>query len=156
MPAFSGLGAPWWDPDARGLICGLTGAADRATIVRAACESMAYQSFDVLHAMERDAGVTAGVFFRSTAGPRATSSSCSSRLTCCGIPVVQTENVETTALGAAYLAGLGGRATGRTSRELEQNRVPGRALRAVQHGRRRGGAQTCPAGTMRVDRARSR
>ena len=54
VPAFAGLGAPWWDPHARGIVCGLTGASSRATIVRAACESMAYQSYDVLRAMEQD------------------------------------------------------------------------------------------------------
>lgn len=56
VPAFAGLGAPWWDPHARGIVCGLTGASSRATIVRAACESMAYQSYDVLRAMEQDVG----------------------------------------------------------------------------------------------------
>ena len=58
VPAFAGLGAPWWDPRARGIVCGLTGASSRATIVRAACESMAYQSYDVLRAMEQDVGLS--------------------------------------------------------------------------------------------------
>lgn len=58
VPAFAGLGAPWWDPHARGIVCGLTGASSRATIVRAACESMAYQSYDVLRAMEQDVGLS--------------------------------------------------------------------------------------------------
>ena len=58
VPAFAGLGAPWWDAHARGIVCGLTGASSRATIVRAACESMAYQSYDVLRAMEQDVGLS--------------------------------------------------------------------------------------------------
>ena len=58
VPAFAGLGAPWWDAHARGIVCGLTGASTRATIVRAACESMAYQSYDVLRAMEQDVGLS--------------------------------------------------------------------------------------------------
>lgn len=124
VPAFSGLGAPWWDPDARGLICGLTGAADRATIVRAACESMAYQSFDVLHAMQLDAGVQLEIL-SVDGGASRNDFIMQFQADLLRIPVEQTENVETTALGAAYLAGL---AVGywEDLEELEQNRVPGR------------------------------
>lgn len=124
VPAFSGLGAPWWDPDARGLICGLTGAADRATIVRAACESMAYQSFDVLHAMELDAGVKLKSL-SVDGGASRNDFIMQFQADLLGIPVQQTENIETTALGAAYLAGL---AVGYwvDLDELEQNRVPGK------------------------------
>lgn len=124
VPAFSGLGAPWWDPDARGLICGLTGASDRATLVRAACESMAYQSFDVLRSMERDAGVKIETL-SVDGGASRNDFIMQFQADLLGIPVVQTENVETTALGAAYLAGL---AVGywEDLDELEQNRVPGK------------------------------
>lgn len=124
VPAFSGLGAPWWDPDARGLICGLTGAADRATIVRAACESMAYQSFDVLHAMQLDAGVQLEIL-SVDGGASRNDFIMQFQADLLRIPVEQTESVETTALGAAYLAGL---AVGywEDLEELEQNRVPGR------------------------------
>ena len=124
VPAFSGLGAPWWDPDARGLICGLTGAAGRATIVRAACESMAYQSFDVLHAMQLDAGVQLKSL-SVDGGASRNDFIMQFQADLLRIPVEQTENVETTALGAAYLAGL---AVGywEDLEELEQNRVPGR------------------------------
>ena len=124
VPAFSGLGAPWWDPEARGLICGLTGAADRATIVRAACESMAYQSFDVLHAMQLDAGVQLESL-SVDGGASRNDFIMQFQADLLRIPVEQTENVETTALGAAYLAGL---AVGywEDLEELEQNRVPGR------------------------------
>lgn len=124
VPAFSGLGAPWWDPDARGLICGLTGASDRATIVRAACESMAYQSFDVLHSMERDAGVKLE-YLSVDGGASQNEFIMQFQADLLGIPVVLSENVETTALGAAYLAGL---AVGywEDLEDLEQNRVPGK------------------------------
>lgn len=124
VPAFSGLGAPWWDPDARGLICGLTGASDRATLVRAACESMAYQSFDVLRSMERDAGVKIETL-SVDGGASRNDFIMQFQADLLGIPVVQTENVETTALGAAYLAGL---AVGywEDLDDLEQNRVPGK------------------------------
>lgn len=124
VPAFSGLGAPWWDPDARGLICGLTGASDRATLVRAACESMAYQSFDVLNSMERDAGVKLEAL-SVDGGATRNEFIMQFQADLLGIPVVQSENVETTALGAAYLAGL---AVGywEDLEDLEQNRVPGK------------------------------
>ena len=121
VPAFSGLGAPWWDPNARGLIYGLTAASDRATLVRAACEAMAYQSYDVLHAMELDAGVR----LESLAVDGAASRNdfiMQFQADLLGIPVVQSEAVETTALGAAYLAGL---AIGywEDTEELEQNKL---------------------------------
>ncbi|MBQ6395725.1 MAG: glycerol kinase GlpK, partial [Atopobiaceae bacterium] len=58
VPAFTGLGAPWWDSDARGVVCGITRGTDRAHFVRAACESMAYQTYDILKAMEADSGRT--------------------------------------------------------------------------------------------------
>ena len=105
VPAFSGLGAPWWDPCARGLITGLTAASDRATLVRAACESMAYQSYDVLRAMEADAGVRLEELSVDGAASR-NEFIMQFQADLLGIPVVQTEAVETTALGAAYLAGL--------------------------------------------------
>ncbi|MDO4436556.1 MAG: glycerol kinase GlpK [Coriobacteriaceae bacterium] len=121
VPAFSGLGAPWWDPEARGVMCGLTGATDRATIVRAACESMAYQGFDVLHAMEIDAGVRLSSL-SVDGGASRNDFIMQFQADLLGIPVIQSEYVETTALGAAYLAGL---AVGywQDLEELEQNRV---------------------------------
>ena len=105
VPAFTGLGAPWWDPAARGIITGLTAASDRATLVRAACESMAYQSFDVLRAMEADAGMKLAELSVDGAASR-NEFIMQFQADLLGIPVVQTEAVETTALGAAYLAGL--------------------------------------------------
>lgn len=105
VPAFSGLGAPWWDPMARGLITGLTAASDRSTLVRAACESMAYQSYDVLRAMQADAGMKLSELSVDGAASR-NEFIMQFQADLLGIPVVQTEAVETTALGAAYLAGL--------------------------------------------------
>lgn len=105
VPAFSGLGAPWWDPGARGMITGLTAASDRATLVRAACESMAYQSYDVLRAMEADAGMRlSGLSVDGAASRNEFIMQFQADLL--GIPITQAEAVETTALGAAYLAGL--------------------------------------------------
>ena len=121
VPAFSGLGAPWWDSEARGLIYGLTGASDRASIVRAACESMAYQSYDVLRAMEADAGVRLESLYVDGAASR-NDFIMQFQADLLQIPVVQSESVETTALGAAYLAGL---SVGfwEDRDEIEQNRT---------------------------------
>ena len=105
VPAFSGLGAPWWDAAAGGLIFGLTSASNRATLVRAACESMAYQSYDVLKAMEADAGRTLDSL-SVDGGASRNEFIMQFQADLLEIPVDQTEAVETTALGAAYLAGL--------------------------------------------------
>ncbi len=105
VPAFSGLGAPWWDSGARALICGLTGAADRATLVRAACEAMAYQSYDVLRAMQVDAGVQLDSL-AVDGGASRNEFIMQFQADLLQIPIDQSEAVETTALGAAYLAGL--------------------------------------------------
>ena len=129
VPAFSGLGAPWWDSGARGLICGLTGASDRAVLVRAACESMAYQSYDVLRAMEADAGVKLKSLSVDGAASR-NDFIMQFQSDLLGIPLVQSESVETTALGAAYLAGL---AVGywEDLDELEQDRVTAKRYEPV-------------------------
>lgn len=105
VPAFSGLGAPWWDAEARGLVSGLTGSSDRATLVRAACESMAYQSYDVLRAMEADAGAKLDSL-SVDGGASRNEFIMQFQADLLQIPVEQAESVETTALGAAYLAGL--------------------------------------------------
>ena len=120
VPAFSGLGAPWWDPAARGIISGLSLGSDRASIVRAACESMAYQSYDVLRAMEADAGMRLKSLFVDGAASR-NEFIMQFQADLLQIPIIQSESVETTALGAAYLAGLEvGFWVGRD--EIEQNR----------------------------------
>jgi glycerol kinase len=106
VPAFVGLGAPHWDPYARGAILGLTRGSDRAHLVRAAVESMAYQTRDVVEAMERDAGRKLKEL-RVDGGASAMDVLCQFQADLLGIPVRRPRQTETTALGAAFLAGLG-------------------------------------------------
>ena len=119
VPAFSGMGSPYWDPSARGLICGLTMGTTSATLVRAACESMAYQSYDVLKAMERDSGIDL-TKLSVDGGASRNEFAMQFQADLLGIPVIQSEASETTMIGAAYLAGL---AVGYWDdrEELEQN-----------------------------------
>ena len=109
VPAFTGLGAPYWKPDARGTITGLTRGSTLAHIARASLESIAFQSAALLQAMSRDAVQAGGV---AVAELRVDGGACINNLLMqfqadlLGIPVVRPAVVETTALGAAYLAGL--------------------------------------------------
>jgi glycerol kinase len=105
VPAFAGLGAPHWDAYARGALFGLTRGATGAHIARAALESIALQSADVLRAMERDAGITLAEL-RVDGGAAANDLLMQIQADVLGVPVVRPRVVETTALGAAYLAGL--------------------------------------------------
>jgi glycerol kinase len=105
VPAFAGLGAPHWDPHARGAIVGLTRGSSRAHIARAALESIAYQSADVLEAMQKDAGQTLSEL-RVDGGAAANDLLMQFQADILGVPVVRPKILETTALGAAYLAGL--------------------------------------------------
>ena len=105
VPAFVGLGAPYWDPYARGILTGLTRGANRSHIVRAAVESMAFQTYDVLHAMEQDAGIPLAEL-RVDGGAAANSFLLQFQSDITGVPVLRPSTLETTALGAAYLAGL--------------------------------------------------
>ncbi len=105
VPAFTGLGAPWWSSDSRGVLCGLTRATRRAHVVRAGLESMAYQSFDVLEAMEADAGLRVSEL-RADGGAAANDFLMSFQAGILGRPVICPGVGELTALGAAYLAGL--------------------------------------------------
>ncbi len=105
VPAFAGLGAPHWDPHARGAIFGLTRGSTSAHIARAALESIAYQSADVLRAMEQDAGITL-TELRVDGGATANNLLMQFQADVLGVPVVRPRVAETTALGAAYLAGL--------------------------------------------------
>jgi glycerol kinase len=122
VPAFTGLGAPYWDAQARGIITGLTRGSTVAHIARAALESIAYQSAALLQAMSRDAVAAGG---QPVAELRVDGGACVNDLLMqfqadlLGIPVVRPEVTETTALGAAYLAGL---ATGvyKDARELSR------------------------------------
>jgi glycerol kinase len=105
VPAFVGLGAPWWDPDARGLICGLTLDATAAHLARAALEAVAYQTLDLAEAMRADGGGRAQAL-RVDGGMAANDWLCQFLADVLQTPVERPANVETTALGAAFLAGL--------------------------------------------------
>jgi len=106
VPAFVGLGAPHWDPYARGTIVGLTRGTGRAHIVRAAVEAMAFQTRDVVEAMERDSGRRLAEL-RVDGGAAVMDVLCQLQADLLGIPVRRPRQTETTALGAAFLAGLG-------------------------------------------------
>ena len=105
VPAFAGLGAPHWDAYARGAIFGLTRGATGAHLARAALESIAFQSAEVLRAMEADAGVKL-TELRVDGGAAANDLLMQIQADLLGVAVVRPKVLETTALGAAYLAGL--------------------------------------------------
>jgi glycerol kinase len=105
VPAFAGLGAPHWDPHARGAIVGLTRGSSRAHIARAALESIAYQCADVLEAMQKDAEDPL-TELRVDGGAAANDLLMQFQADILGVPVVRPKVLETTALGAAYLAGM--------------------------------------------------
>jgi glycerol kinase len=105
VPAFTGLGAPYWDPRARGAIVGLTRGTGRAHLVRATLEAIAYESRDVLGCFERDTGLRAETL-QVDGGATANDFLMQFQADILGIPVRRPEVLETTALGAAYLAGL--------------------------------------------------
>jgi glycerol kinase len=106
VPAFVGLGAPHWDAYARGTIVGLTRGTTRAHVVRAAVEAMAYQTRDVVEAMERDTSRRL-TELRVDGGAAVMDVLCQLQADLLGIPVRRPRQTETTALGAAFLAGLG-------------------------------------------------
>ena len=105
VPAFTGLGAPYWNADARGLLAGLTRGARREHIVRAALESIAYQTRDLVEAMESDCE-TRLAELRVDGGATANDFLMQFQADILGVPVVRPAYAETTALGAAFLAGL--------------------------------------------------
>ena len=105
VPAFAGLGAPHWDAYARGAILGLTRGSTGGHLARAVLESIAFQSADVLSAMERDAGIKL-TEMRVDGGATRNELLMQFQADLLGVPVVRPEILETTALGAAYLAGL--------------------------------------------------
>jgi glycerol kinase len=105
VPAFAGLGAPYWDPNARGTILGLTRGTTKAHIARAALESIAFQSAEVLEAMQKDSGDKLAEL-RVDGGASANDLLMQFQADLLGVPVVRPRVLETTALGAAYLAGL--------------------------------------------------
>jgi glycerol kinase len=106
VPAFTGLGAPHWDPYARGTLVGLSRGTTRAHIARAAVEAMAFQTCDVVDVMTRDSGVKAQEL-RVDGGAAAMNLLCQFQADLLGVPVLRPKVAETTALGAGFLAGLG-------------------------------------------------
>lgn len=105
VPAFTGLGAPYWDAEARGIITGLTRGAGRNHIVRAAVEAMAYQVYDLVQVMKQDSGLPL-IALRTDGGASANDFLMQFQADLLGVPVHRPSCIETTALGAAYLAGL--------------------------------------------------
>jgi glycerol kinase len=106
VPAFTGLGSPHWDPYARGTIIGLTRGSTRAHLARAALEAIAYQTVDAVRAMERASGVEFADL-RVDGGATANQWLMQFQADVLGVPVLVVEDAETTALGAAFLAGVG-------------------------------------------------
>lgn len=105
VPAFTGLGAPYWDQYARGAVLGLTRGAGKAHLIRATVESLAYQVTDVIHAMEKDSGMKLSSL-RVDGGASANNFLMQFQSDLLDAQVVRPSCIETTALGAAYLAGL--------------------------------------------------
>ena len=120
MPAFQGLGAPYWDPYARGMIIGITRATNKYHIIRATVESMAYQTADVIRLMENSTRIKVGNL-AVDGGASANDLLLSFQSDILGISIDRPECIETTALGAAYLCGL---ATGmyKSTDDIKSNR----------------------------------
>ena len=127
VPAFTGLGAPYWDAYARGAVFGLTRGTGRAHFVRATLESLAYQSTDVIRAMEEDAGISLESL-RVDGGASANNFLMQFQADLLGAEILRPEIIESTALGAAYLAGI---AIGmyKDREEICQNRQISRTFR---------------------------
>jgi glycerol kinase len=105
VPAFTGLGAPYWDSDARGAIFGLTRATTKEDFVKATLQAVAYQSKDVIDAMKEDSGIDIPVL-KVDGGAAKNDTLMQFQADILDIDVTRAPNLETTALGAAYLAGL--------------------------------------------------
>ena len=105
VPAFAGLGAPYWEQEARGTVLGLTRGSNQGHIARAALESIAYQTRDVLVAMEADSGIPIKEL-RVDGGATVNNALMQFQSDILDVSVIRPKIIETTALGAAYLAGL--------------------------------------------------
>ena len=105
VPAFSGLGAPWWDPYARGTVLGITRATTKYHLIRATLESLAYQTADVVDLMERSTDIRVREL-RVDGGASANGLLLTMQADILGVPIERPACIETTALGAAYLCGL--------------------------------------------------
>lgn len=129
VPAFVGLGAPYWDSDVRGAVFGLTRGTKKEHFIRATLESLAYQTRDVLAVMEKDSGIQLKEL-RVDGGAVANDFLMQFQADMLGVPVVRPDVLETTAMGAAYLAGL---AVGywKDIGEIEQNRAVERRFEAA-------------------------
>ena len=149
VPAFVGLGTPHWEPEARGTITGITRGTTRAHLVRAALEAMAFSSADLLDAMAAAGGLEVPVL-RVDGGAAANDWLMQFQADVLGIPVERPDMVETTALGAAGLAGLALGVWASPAEFLARPPVP--AVRATS----RCGAAACRAGRMESGRARRR
>ena len=106
VPAFTGLGSPWWDPYARGTIVGVTRGTTRAHLARAIVEAMAYQTADVVEAITRASGLDHIAEMRVDGGASVMDLLCQLQADVLGVPVRRAAIQETTALGAAFLAGV--------------------------------------------------
>jgi glycerol kinase len=106
VPALTGLGAPHWDAAARGTVLGLTRGSTAAHIARATLEAIAFQTRDVIDAMTADSGIPL-TSLRADGGAARNELLMQIQADVLGVPVIRPENVETTAVGAAFLAGLG-------------------------------------------------
>ena len=127
VPAFTGLGAPYWNPYARGTVVGLTRGCKKEHFIRAALESIAYQSMDVVQVMEEDAGVKLKGL-KVDGGASANNFLMKFQADLMDVPVYRPKCIETTALGASYLAGL---AVGywKNTDEIKENWQLGRTFR---------------------------
>ena len=105
VPAFTGLGAPYWNPYARGIVTGLTRGTSKEHFIRAVLESLAYQAEEVIEAMEKDSGIELRAL-RVDGGASANNFLMQFQADMINAPVKRPQCVETTAMGAAYLAGL--------------------------------------------------
>lgn len=129
VPAFTGLGAPYWDPYARGTLVGLTRGTNKNHIIRAALDSIAYQVRDVLCAMQADAKMPLGQL-KADGGAAANNYLLQTQADLTDVQVLRPKCVETTALGAAYLAGL---AVGywKDLGDIQQNWIPDRQFEST-------------------------
>jgi glycerol kinase len=133
VPAFTGLGSPWWDPHARGTIVGLTRGVGRAELARAAVEAMAHQTKDVVDAMTSASG-TPVAELRADGGAAVMDLLCQFQADLLRVPVRRPANAETTALGAAWLAGLAEGVWASTQELAGQWRLEGEFVPAMGEG----------------------
>jgi glycerol kinase len=135
VPAFAGLGAPYWDPDARGALIGLTRGVTADHVIRATLESLAFQTRDLLEAMTADTGRRLAVL-RVDGGATANDFLMQFQADLLGVPVDRPKVVESTAAGAAFLAGLGV-GVWKSAGDVERARKPDRVFKPKMKSRER-------------------